>query len=345
MTTPDAVAAAGRTTVSPPADAVRTPAAPNPAAGTPAAPPAPNRRALRVAEVAALLVMLSWGANVVAVKAALADVPPLIFAFVRFGTAFLVLLAVLKIREGSVALPRRDIVPVLLLGLAGFGLYQDLWATALGQTTAANSALITAATPVSTMLLCAAVGSDTLSRAKIAGGAIAFAGAVGVVVATHGIGLTGASLGDLMTFAATVCWAAYVAFGTPVLLRHSPLRMATWTIGLGSLGILPFAIWQAASYDPGRIHAGTVGLVLFCALVPAAAANVVLFEAVKVLGPARTMLFQFLVPAFAVVLAALFLGEAIVLGQLIGGVVIVLGILVARSPSSLRSRRRQAPQA
>jgi drug/metabolite transporter (DMT)-like permease len=341
VTTPSAAAgpepAASAPSTAAPAGTAPSTAAP---AGTAPAGTAPaSRRTLRIAEVAALLVMFSWGMNVVAVKAALAEVPPLIFAFVRFGTAFLVLLAVLKLREGSVGLPRRDIVPVFLLGLAGFGLYQDLWATALGQTTASNSALITAATPVSTMLLCAAVGSDTLSRAKIVGGAVAFAGAVGVVVATHGIGITGASLGDLMTFAATVCWAVYVAFGTPVLVRHSPLRTATWTIGLGSLGILPFAIGQAASFDPGRIHAGTVGIVLFCALIPAAAANVVLFEAVKVLGPARTMLFQFLVPAFAVVLAAAFLGEAIVVGQLIGGGVIVLGILVARSPARSRWRR------
>jgi drug/metabolite transporter (DMT)-like permease len=293
---------------------------------------APSRRAFRIAEVAIVLVMFSWGLNVVAVKAAIEDVPPLIFAFVRFGTAFLVLLALLRVREGSVGLPRRDVVPVFLLGLAGFGLYQDLWATALGQTTASNSALITAATPVSTMLLCAAVGSDTLSRAKLIGGSIAFAGAVGVVVATHGIGFTGASLGDLMTFAATLSWAVYVAFGTPVLARHSPLRTATWAIGFGCLGILPFALWQATSFDPARVHAGTVVIIAFCALVPAAAANVVVFEAVKVLGPARTFLFQFLVPAFAVVLAAAFLGEAIVLGQLIGGAVIVAGIMVSRSP-------------
>lgn len=57
-------------------------------------------------------------------------------------------------------------------------------------------------------------------------------------------------------------------------------------------------------------------------------ANVV---AVKVLGPTRTMLFQFLVPAFAVVLAAVFLGETIVIAQILGGAVIVCGILVSRS--------------
>jgi drug/metabolite transporter (DMT)-like permease len=107
--------------------------------------------------------------------------------------------------------------------------------------------------------------------------------------------------------------------------------MATWAIGFGCLGMLPFAAWQATSFDVSRIHAGTVGLWLFCALLAAAAANVVMFEAVKVLGPTRAMLFQFLVPAFAVAMAAIFLGEAIVAGQVAGGAVIVLGILVARS--------------
>jgi drug/metabolite transporter (DMT)-like permease len=290
-------------------------------------------RTRRLAEIAVLGVMLVWGANVVAVKAAIADVPPILFAFARFGTAFLVLLVFLRWREGSVSLPRRDVIPIALLGLAGFGLYQDLWASALGQTTASNSALITAATPVSTMLIAAAVGSDTLSRAKLIGATISLSGAVAVVGVTHGFGFTGASGGDLMTFVATVCWACYVAFGAPVLRRHSPLRTATWAIGFGSLGMLPLAVMQLPQFDPSHVGPGTVALFAYCALLPAAAANVVVFAAIKVLGPTRVTLFQFLVPAFAVVMAAAFLGESVVLGQVLGGLVIVAGILVARMGS------------
>jgi drug/metabolite transporter (DMT)-like permease len=273
--------------------------------------------------------MLSWAANVVAVKAAIADVPPILFAFVRFVGAFLALLAFLRWREGNVGIPRADVIPIALLGLAGFGLYQDLFVSALSQTTAANSALITAATPVSTMLIAAAIGSDALSRAKLVGATIALSGAVGVVAATHGFSFSGASAGDMLTFAATLCWACYVAFGAPVLRRHSPLRTATWAIGFGCLGMLPFAIWQLPGLEPTRVGPGIVGLFLFCALLPAAAANVVLFSAIKLLGPTRVMIFQFLVPAFAVVMAAIFLSEAIVIGQIIGGLVIVVGILVA----------------
>jgi drug/metabolite transporter (DMT)-like permease len=283
------------------------------------------------AEIATLLVMVTWGANVVAVKAAIADVPPILFTFTRFMAAFFVLLVLLRWREGGVTLPRRDTLQIAVLGLVGFGLYQDLWASALGQTTAANSALLTAATPISTMLIAAAVGSDTLSPAKAIGAAISFGGAIGVVAATHGFGLTGASAGDLMTLVATVCWACYVAFGTPVLRRHSPLRTATWAIGFGCLGMLPLALLEVPQFVPAHVGLGTFALLAYCALLPAAAANVVVFAAIKVLGPTRVMLFQFLVPAFAVIMAAFFLSEAIVAGQVVGGLVIVLGILVARS--------------
>ena len=313
---------------------IRPTAATNPIAahaGAREAGSGPSSNAVLGAEIATLLVMLTWGANVVAVKAAIADVPPIIFTLTRFVIAFLVLLVLLRWREGSVSLPRRDALSIALLGLVGFGLYQDLWASALGQTTAANSALLTAATPVSTLLIAAAVGSDTLSPAKAIGAAISFGGAVGVVAATHGFGLTGASGGDLMTLVATVCWACYVAFGTPVLRRYSALRTATWAIGFGCLGMLPVALMEVPQFVPAHVGLGTLGLVLYCALLPAAASNVVVFAAIKVLGPSRVMLFQFLVPAFAVVMAAFFLGEAIVLGQVIGGLVIVLGILVARS--------------
>ena len=159
-----------------------------------------------------------------------------------------------------------------------------------------------------------------------------------MVGATHGFGFTGASGGDLMTFVATVCWACYVAFGAPVLRRHSPLKTATWAIGFGCLGMLPLAVAELPQFEPSHISLVTVALFAFCALLPAAAANVVVFSAIKVLGPTRVMFFQFLVPAFAVIMAALFLGESIVIGQVLGGIVIVAGILAARLGSRPATR-------
>ena len=52
----------------------------------------------------------------------------------------------------------------------------------------------------------------------------------------------------------------------------------------------------------------------------AGVANVVIFHAIKLVGPTRITALQSLVPAMAVVLAAIFLGEPIRPGQIVGGV-------------------------
>ena len=123
--------------------------------------PTPAER--RAAEVAVLLVMVFWAGNFVVVKAALAELPPVAFTSIRFALGSLVLFAVCRWREGAVLLPRRDLAQLAVLGAIGFALYQALWTTALDHTTAADSALLIASTPIITALIAAAIGSDRLT--------------------------------------------------------------------------------------------------------------------------------------------------------------------------------------
>jgi drug/metabolite transporter (DMT)-like permease len=121
-----------------------------------------------------------------------------------------------------------------------------------------------------------------------------------------------------------------VAFGANVLRRHSPLRATTWAVLAGTLAMAPLALAQLRTWDP-RLLTPEVPLALaYSALLAVAAANVVNFRAVQLLGPTRVTAYQFLTPAFAVLLAALLLGEGIRPEQVVGGLVIVLGILVMR---------------
>jgi len=54
---------------------------------------------------------------------------------------------------------------------------------------------------------------------------------------------------------------------------------------------------------------------------------------VKLLGPTRVTALQFLVPALAVVMAAIFLSEAIRPVQVVGGGIILLGVALLRRGS------------
>jgi len=283
--------------------------------------------------MASVGVMVLWAANFIVVKAANTQIPPVGFALLRFGAAALVLLAILRWREGGIGLPRRHLVRILALGGLGFGIYQILWATALQQIAAGDSALLIAATPVMTALLAVVAGSDTLTRPKLLGAAIAFVG-VGLVVA-GGTGLTlGATLaGDAVTLLAALCWAAYTAFAATLLRSVSPLRTTAWAMVGGTVVLAPFGIVQLAGSDWSTVGTPALLGLAYSALLPAGVANVVVFHAVRLAGPTRITAFQFLVPAFAVVLAAWFLSEPIHAGQIAGGAVIVAGVwLMRRSP-------------
>jgi drug/metabolite transporter (DMT)-like permease len=276
-------------------------------------------------------VVVFWAANFIVVKAANQQIPPVTFALLRFGIAALVLLVVLRWREGSLALPRGDIVAVLGLGALGFGVYQILWSTALQEIPAGDSAMLVAGTPVLTALLAVISGADVLTRTKLVGTLVSFAG-VGVVVASRpGFGLTASLVGDALTLGATLCWSIYTAFGAPILRRHSPLRTTAWAMVGGSLVLAVPGVLQAGSANWPAVDASAWAGLAYSSLLPAGLANVLLFHAIRLLGPTRITAYQFLVPFVAVLLAAAFLAEPMRVEQLLGGVVIVLGVALTRS--------------
>jgi drug/metabolite transporter (DMT)-like permease len=293
-----------------------------------------DRRALaaerRLAEIGVVVVMVLWAANFIVVKAAVAVIPPVGFTFLRFALASVTLVLLLRWREGSVSLPRRDMLTIAGLGALGFGLYQILWTTGLTTVPAGDSALIIAATPVLVAFLAVIAGSDHLTPAKLGGGLISFVGVALVIASGEGLSLGGSLAGEVITMIAAVCWAAYTAFAAPFVRRYTPLRATAWATIAGTIVLAPIALVQLASVGPAAVTPTVVGAVLYSGFLAAGISNVVVLNGVRVVGPTRTAAYQFLVPALAVVLAAVFLSETIRPAQILGGVVIVAGVLVTR---------------
>jgi drug/metabolite transporter (DMT)-like permease len=284
----------------------------------------------RIAEIAVLLVMVLWAGNFIVVKSALVSLPPVGFTFLRFSLASLTLLVLLRLREGSVGMPRRDLGAILGLGGLGFGIYQILWTTGLTTVAAGDSALIIAATPVLVALLAVIARSDVLTPTKLAGVLISFAGVAIVIASGPGLSLGGSLVGEVITLAAAVCWSIYTAFAAPFLRQHSPLRATAWATVAGTAVLAPLGILQLAAVDSTRVGPDVLLAIVYAGMLAAGVANVVVLHGVKVVGPTRTAALQFLVPALAVVLAALFLAEPIRAGQVIGGLVIVAGVVLTR---------------
>jgi drug/metabolite transporter (DMT)-like permease len=285
--------------------------------------------------------MVFWAGNFIVVKGAIGVLPPVGFTFLRYLVATVTLVTLLQIREG-LHLPRGDIGRILLLGVVGFGFYQVLWTVALQTVPAGDSALLIAATPVMTALLAMGIGADTPNAVKLVGAFVSFAGVALVIAAGQGLELGASIGGDLLTLGAAACWALYTVFGARILRRHSPLVTTTWAIVAGTVFMAPIGIAQLATSDLSGFGLPVILAILYSGTLAAGFANVIVFHGVKLLGPTRVTAFQFLVPALAVVMAAVFLAEPLRPVQVVGGVVILAGVALLRRgtwPSGGRVRQ------
>ena len=291
-----------------------------------------SARTRRLAEIGLLVTVLIWSANFVIVKASIGTLGPFTVTGARYLVASLTLLLILWRRQGSIRPPAGQLAALFGLGLLGFGGYQVLWTTGLTQISAGDSALLIAVSPVLVALLAAAVGMDRLSAPKLAGALIAFAGVAVVIGGSQALSLGSSLVGDALTLGAAVLWAVYTVGASRVVRRIDPLQATTWTVIGGTCLLVPLGVAEATARPPVGITPAAILAVLYSGALAAGIANVFVINAIRDVGPTRATAMQFLVPAGAVVLGAVFLAEPVGLPQVIGGAVIVLGVWLTRRP-------------
>jgi drug/metabolite transporter (DMT)-like permease len=295
----------------------------------------------RSAEVGVLLVMFLWAANYVVVKLAVSETAPAGFNFLRLLVAAVALLVILRARAGTIALPRRDVVAIAALAAVGFSLYQLLWGTALLTTSAGDSALIIGSAPALIALIAVLVGADRFTWSKAAGVVLALVGIGFVVSSASGFHLETAGIGDALTLGAALCWATYVAVGTPVFRRVPPVATAAWAVTFGAIWLFPFAVPDLVRDPASYVRPGTLLALAFSGLFAVGLSQVLVSRAIPVLGPIRYANIQFLLAPLAVVMGAIALGEPIRAGEVAGGAVIVCGVLLSRRDVALPARLRR----
>ncbi len=102
----------------------------------------------------------------------------------------------------------------------------------------------------------------------------------------------------------------------------NPLATATGSQIGAFLGLALPALWFWPSHTPS-LHAW--GALVVMAVICTAVAYVLYFRLIEAAGPARALTVTFMIPVFAIIYGALFLGEDITLWMVVCGCVIVCG--------------------
>lgn len=276
-----------------------------------------------------------WGVPYLLIRVAVRDVSPATVVVARTGLGALLLLP-LAVRGGGFGAALRRWPALLAFTLLEVTGPWWLLARAEQRLPSALSGLLVAATPLVAAVTTRLVGGDQpLTRSRLVGLVVGFAG----VVALLGLDLATTDLG-----AAGAVGLVVLGYGSaPLLLnRHlsdvPPLAVIVSALAFTAVVYLPAAVAAAPTERPGA--AALVSLALLASLCTAVA-FVAFFALIADAGPNRALVITFVNPAVAVVLGVAVLGERLTPAMVVGFVLILVGAVTAtRRPQTSRLGRR-----
>jgi O-acetylserine/cysteine efflux transporter len=289
------------------------------------------RPAFGRADLYVLFTALVWGATYPAAKPIVALVDPFFFSAARYIVAALLLVAVMAATGQPLRVARRDLLPLLGLGLLGYTAFQGIWGFALVLTTAAKGSILISTTPVFGALF-GRLRGERLGGAGWAGVLLAFGG-VFMVVSNGAAGFDlggGALLGDALFLLNAAVWALFTSTSAPVVARLGALRTMAWSALFGSVILLPLGLPAALALDWSVVPPALGWNFAFLSAISGAGGLLAYYAGLRRLGVARSMVYLYMIPVFAAATAVLFLGERLSVAQAAGGCAVLAGIALAR---------------
>jgi drug/metabolite transporter (DMT)-like permease len=283
-------------------------------------------------DVLMLSAMLFWAVNFSLVKIALRELSPLGFNGLRLLFASLVLVIILALSGEGLKVEKKTFWKLVILGLIGNTAYQMLFIHGIDLTTASNSAIIIAMTPVFIALMSSRLKHERVHPAAWAGILFSFIGFYLVISSRLGsFQFSSLSVrGDLLIFGGNICWAVFTVLCKPILERMSPLKLTTLTMVTGTTFFLPFCIKDIFHIPYRDISLKAWGSLFYSGLFALVICYVIWYASVQRIGNTRTAIYDYLIPVFTVIFAYLIIDERITGQQAVGALIIFVGVYLAR---------------
>lgn len=298
----------------------------------------------RLALLAAMTAGILVGAAMVATRFVAHDIGPGSLAFLRYAIGVACLLPFVVptvLANGTTKIARRDLLPVMALGVVQFAILIALLNFGLIYLQAARASLLFASFPLLTMLVAAGFGYERLSKAKTIGVALTIVG-VGITLSD---GLSAGAtanewIGAAAVLAAALCGAVCSVLYRPYLDRYPTLEIGTLAMFASVIFLIVPAAAEGLFSGSFSISIAAWGAVLFIGLTSATGYLLWLW-ALKHTTPTRVTMFLSLSPITATLLGLYLLDEPLTVPLFLGMFAIIGGLWIAtRTPTTeLRAAR------
>ncbi|HET6702300.1 MAG TPA: EamA family transporter [Gemmatimonadaceae bacterium] len=272
-----------------------------------------------------VLLIVLWGSTWAAIKIGVDAVPPFVFAFERAVAVSVILVGLSLAMRHPFPRDRSVILSAVVVGIFNTG---SSWAIIFWSEQYVPSGLVSvfgASSPIWTALLAHfLVRGDRLSATKVIGLLLGMAG-IGVLVgAPDASGGPEAVTASVLLALMPVTWAVGTILQARVLRHGSLLPLVAIGTCAGSLFLLPFAAAQA-----GDAASWSVGVALafgYLVVFGSCVALVLQLWLTRRLRPTTMTLAQVVIPAEALLIGALALGENITWRMVAGAALVVAAV-------------------
>lgn len=244
---------------------------------------------------------------------------PLIAVRLALAALFLVPVIVAKRGVGEIM---RNWRPITMIAILHYALPFCLFAYALLTLTGSFTAIVNASSPLFAGVIAWLWIGERLPALRIVGLLVGFVGVVLLVWDKVNLNLDVVGVATVAAVSASFCYGVAAVLMKKHLSGVSPLAIATGSMVIGAIILLPFAAWlwpEAAPSENAWVMAAALGVA--CTSL----AFVLYFRLIASVGPTKAITVTFLVPVFAVVFGAILLDEPISVSMIAGGLVILLG--------------------
>lgn len=278
-----------------------------------------------------------WGASFLFMRLGAGEFGPVALSFVRVLGATALLLPLLA-KQSQLGALRTHWRPIFVVGLTNSALPFLCFSYAALSINAGLSAVFNAATPLFGAVIAWLWLKDKLTPARIAGLVIGFGGVLWLVwdQAAFKPGASSSGWAVLACLGATVLYGFSASFTKRYLTGVPPMAVAAGSQLSATLFLALPALWWWPQQMPSA-QGWLFAMVL--AVACTGLAYLLFFRLIAHIGPANAISVTFLIPVFAVIWGAVFLGERVNLAMALGCAVILLGTSLAtgvlRPPSKV----------
>jgi len=277
------------------------------------------------------LSVLFWGGTFVAGRLVTREMAPESAAFIRFLVASVLLLLILRYREGRLPrLDRTQVIGMILLGMSGVFAYNLLFFNGLKTVEAGRAALIIASNPVFIAIFSYFLFHERFSATKVLGILVSVSGAMLVISRGDPRQLFQGQIGsgELYLVGCVFCWVAYTLIGKRVLAGMTPLTAVTYSCVAGTLMLLIPALLNGLPQALAGLTPVSTASLLYLSVLGTVLGFVWFYRGVDEIGPTRAGMFINLVPVSGAALGILLLGERPDISLLLGGALVIGGLLL-----------------